>query len=67
VKSKTYEKDKLKDLEERVELIAESGYKTVAMEVIACKLCLLHKSTTFRLTMEGILKPQVVIVVDAPG
>ncbi len=30
MKSKTYEKDKLKDLEERVELIAESGYKTAA-------------------------------------
>ena len=67
MKSKTYEKDKLKDLEERVELIAENGYKTVAMEVIACKLCLLHKSTTFRVTKKGILKPQVVIVVDAPG
>jgi len=35
-RAKTYEKDKLKDFGERVELIAESGFKTVAIKVIAC-------------------------------
>jgi hypothetical protein len=43
-RTRIYEKDKLKDFGERVESITESGYKTVAIKVIACNFACFIKA-----------------------
>jgi uracil-DNA glycosylase family 4 len=48
-------------------MMVETGYETVAREIIECVRCPLHKSTIKRVIGKGSFHPKVLFIGEAPG